>query len=101
MRVNEMEQREILAKVKYKDKAIKWHDTVDGMGFPMLTTTYKGKIYDLCVNYDDGNAIVYRFNRYGTGECKNMPFNLVTRFIKGSIDVMNDIELHFQSKLNR
>lgn len=98
MKVNETDQRKILAKLKYEDKSIKWLDTVDGMGFPMLTTTYKGKIYDVCVNYEDGNAIVYKLNKYGVGECKNMPFDFVTRFIKGTITVMNDMELRFQFK---
>ncbi|WP_346874206.1 hypothetical protein [Clostridium sp. UBA5988] len=99
MKVNEEKQRELLAKVKYEDKAIKWKDTIDGMGLPMLTTTYKGKTYDVCINYDNGIAIVYKFNKYGMGECKNMPYDMVIKYIKGKITVINPIELHMQTKM--
>lgn len=96
MRISEERQTELLNQIIEEDKGILWTWTKDGWGYPMITTNHNGELIDVCINYENEMAIVYIFDDFGHGTCKNMPVSMVNRFMDGEVEVISPMEMMFQ-----
>lgn len=61
------QMNDMLSKVRKASYYFKWNNVKDGWGYPMITTTYKRQIIDICVNVEKvDNLIAYITNSNGT-----------------------------------